>query len=112
VQREGSRGDDRTTNRLRHRDTVCSFLQKAAGSNLPLSHLVTAGGTAAPGGNEDAVFTFFSLHQQPPNFALQPTVARHSQHRCAVQYSGRATAAERWSVAPQTHASTPPHPPF
>jgi hypothetical protein len=73
-------------------------LQKAAGSNLPLSHLVTAGVTAAPGGNENAVFTFFSLHQQPPNFALQPTVARDSPHRQCGTMRVRATAAERCSV--------------
>jgi predicted transcriptional regulator len=29
---------------------------------------------------------------------VQPAVARHSLHRGAVQYRGRATAAERWSV--------------
>jgi hypothetical protein len=73
-------------------------LQKAAGSNLPCSHLVTAGGTAAPRGNVNAVVTLFSLHQQPPNFALQPTVARHSPRRQCGRIRGRATAAERWSV--------------
>jgi hypothetical protein len=61
---------------------------EGAGKNIPLSHLVSAGVTAAPGGNDHAVFTLFSLHHQPPNFALQPTVARHSKHRCAVQYAG------------------------
>jgi hypothetical protein len=36
--------------------------------------------------------------QAPPNFALQPTVARDSPRRQCGTMRGRATAAERWSV--------------